>query len=135
MTRRRTAVAAILAAGALSGCGAFGGGAGGPAIAPERLGCEYREMVSRARELREDLGDRDRLFTPRPGWNACALLAHNGPPSRASREGEAGGEGRGLLHWWYDGAPGEGLAVLARTGCAGRCDRNESPWTVIFVRW
>lgn len=134
MASGRNVTGVLLLAGLVSGCGLLGGGGGvGPEFVRRELGCEYRESLERSRERRASLGDPDCLFTPRVGWNACVLLSHNGPPSRARRERE--GSEEELLYWWYEDAPGEGLAVLAKIGCAGGCDRNESPWRVAFVRW
>lgn len=124
------AVAAGLAAGA---CSLFGGGpAFDAAFARDELGCDYRPAVEQSRRLRASRPDSTPLFEPAVGWNACAVLSHNGPPDRMDREERPGGP---VLLWRYDEAPGRGLVALERAGCRPACGPNVGPWTVSVVRW
>lgn len=116
----------ILVAGCAGGSPAFD-----PAFARETLGCDWERASARAESLGEGEGAAP-PFTPRPGWNACVLLSHNGPPDRVEQIEDRDPP---LMNWWYEGAPGRGVVTLRREGCSAGCGPNESPWKVVWAGW
>lgn len=129
-------------------CAPYQPGAGVSPDFASSVGCNYKQVMERARVLKARLED-GLTYTPRVGWDACNLLAHNGKPSRIEYQETATTR---YASWWYQTGGDVGLVTLTLGRTRGRTpnspigcpsqwltncppEMSSSPWVVTYVGW
>lgn len=125
----------LLATLFLFGCVVHRPGAGVTPDFARSLGCDPDVIRSRAAALKAAL-PAGRTYIPKPGWDACELMAHVGAPQKIDQQATTTTRS---MSWWYEYSEGVHLVTLSFDadkakllpgGLVAGC-----PWIVTYVGW